>query len=161
MRADPEYSRKEGWKLHLTIGPVAYDQRARAVFGWLDKNFSSRRYWKHLSGGDRHEKDFTIYLGSYATMMSVVRRLENDPTIQQLDACNAGSADRIVGDTGKIGARFTTNGFQIKGKNGIPVADDDVSAVLTRGEALNMAIERSKASLRKKFGDYFLPMGIE
>jgi hypothetical protein len=161
MGDDHEYCDWEGWKIHLTIGPIAYEKRVKDISDWLHKNFRFDRDWKHLEGGDKHEKDFTIYLGSYATMMYVVQRLENDPIIKQLDVSNAGPADRIVGESGKIGARFTTNDLRIKGLDGIPVADKDAAAVLIRGKALATAIQCSKASLRKRFGDYFLPLAVE
>jgi hypothetical protein len=51
--------------------------------------------WKHLLGGDQHKKDFTVYLGSYATMMVFVNNLENDPIVKQLSDFNGGSADTL------------------------------------------------------------------
>jgi hypothetical protein len=99
IHADRRYQVDGGWKVHLTIGPDSYERRMTAVKRWLRKTFQGS--WKHLDGGDQHEKNFTIYLGSYATMMSFVNRLEADPIIRQLDASKAGSADRLVGNTGK------------------------------------------------------------
>jgi len=167
LKPDPEYKENGGWKVHLTIGPDSYKQRVAAVKRWMRRNFEGEEGvdWKHLDGGDPHEKDFTVYLGSYATMMSFVRRLENDPIVQQLDACNAGSAERIVGDTGRAGARFDPRGRRagqdwLYGWNGIPFAFEDSRKVL-RKESPARAADRPKALLREMFGDYFLPEGIE
>jgi hypothetical protein len=129
---------------------------------WLQKNFKGS--WKHLNGGDQHEKDFTIYLGSFATMMSFVRRLDNAPIVNQLDACNAGPEDRIVGDSGKLGARFDTKGtkerkgsFPLYGSNGVPIADRYWHMVLSDRKR---AIRLSEELLRENFGDYFCPSEV-
>jgi len=96
METDPEYKKQGGWKIHLTIGPASYEQKAAEVKDWLQNNFRISWNWKHLCGGDKHEKDFTIYLGSFPTMMDFVQRLNQDPVILQVDASNAGAVSQVV-----------------------------------------------------------------
>lgn len=167
IRSDPEYRVNGGWKVHLTIGPNSYKQRASAVKRWLSRNIGGTKHgdWKYLEGGDRHEKDFTVYLGSYETMIAFVNALEKDPIVEQLDASKAGSADRIVGDSGKVGARFDPRGKAglgwAYGWNGIPFELEDSRLVLGRTRSAQDAAERPKAVLRTMYGDYFLPEGVD
>ena len=168
MRPDPEYRISGGWKVHLTIGTDSYEQRASAVKRWLSSTIDGTVHvdWKHLEGGDLHEKDFTVYLGSYETMIAFVNALEKDPIVEQLDAFNGGSADRIVGYSGKVGARFDPRGEKagwawVYGWNGIPFAYEDARLVLTGKRSRRDAAERPRAVLKAMFGDYFLPEGID
>jgi len=181
LEQDPQHREQGGWKIHLTIGPKSYEQRITLVKNWLKKNFKalgrvevcsgggeSHGSWKHLCGGDQHEKDFTIYLGSYATMLKFVRRIEGDPIVEQLDPCKAGT-DRIVGDSGKLGARFDPKQDEgrFRGLSGMPFTLEEARLVasgktpLERSTNRTEAIKRSKARLREKFADYFLPEAIE
>jgi hypothetical protein len=167
MRPDPEYRTSGGWKVHLTIGPNSYEQRASAVKRWLARNIEGTEHvdWKHLEGGDLHEKDFTVYLGSYVTMIAFVNALEKDPIVEQLDDFNGPSSDRIVGDSGKVGARFDPRGERagwdwVYGWNGIPFRLQDKRLVLA-GKSGQDAAERPRAVLKDMFGDYFLPVGID
>jgi hypothetical protein len=122
--------------------------------------------WKYLKGGDRHKKDFTVYLGSYETMIAFVNALEKDPIVEQLDASNAGSADRIVGDSGKVGARFDPQGKKAGqlwsyGWNGIPFRLEDWRFARAHTRSAQDAAERPKAVLKAMYRDYFLPEGID
>jgi len=47
-----------GWKLHISVDPGNY----KIVDKWLDNNFPGQ--YKLLSGGERGESDFTIYVGN-------------------------------------------------------------------------------------------------
>jgi hypothetical protein len=123
--------------------------------------------WKHLDGGTKHEKDFTIHLGSYATMTAFVTMLEQDPIVQQLDRFNGGTEDRCVGDSRKVGARFAptdkgTGSNWAYGWNGIPFAvPEDARQIFSRNCSRQEAADRPRAFLKAMFGDYFLPAGIE
>ena len=167
MRPDPEYRTDGGWKVHLTISPHSYQQRATSVRRWLSRNFNGTEGmdWKHLLGGDQHKKDFTVYLGSYATMMVFVNNLENDSIVKQLSDFNGGSADRIVGHTGKHGARFDpcdrAGRVWLYGWNGIPFALEGARLVMGGKRSREDAAERPRMALRAIFGDYFLPRGID
>jgi len=170
FKPDPEYHEIGGWKVHLTVGPALYNRRTLTVKRWLRKNFEGeeRFEWKHLEGGDKHQKDFTIYLGSHATLTSFVSHLESDPIVEQLDASNAGSSDRIVGSTGKVSARFDPRGRKagsewFYGRNGISFPLEDQLKVLARKntQAWADAEEHAKAVLREIFGDYFMPKDID
>jgi hypothetical protein len=179
LKIDPEYETGGGWKVHLTIEPVSYQQKVATVEDWLEAIFKSKWranfLWnadgvnvaKHLEGGEKHHKDFTIYLGSYATLMSFVRRFEDDPIVQQVDACKAGPADRIVGSTGKVGARFDPRGSRagsqwVQGWNGVPFKPvEDTRKVFSKMESYAQVAERRKSLLRETFGDYFLPEHVE
>jgi hypothetical protein len=112
MRPDPEYRTNGGWKVHLTIGPNLYEERAATVNRWLSRNLEGTEGvdWKHCQGGTPHEKDFTVYLGSYENMIAFVTVLEQDAIVEQLDSFNGGPTDRIMGDSGKVGARFDPRG---------------------------------------------------
>lgn len=167
IRPDPEYRTNGGWKVHLTIGPELYEQRASAVRLWLSQNVEGTESvdWKHLEGGDQHEKDFTVYLGSYATMIAFVNALEKDPIVGQLDASKAGSGDRIVGESGKVAARFDPNGQKAgpgwgNGWNGIPFASKDFRMFLATKRPQDAA-KRPRSVLKAMFRDYFLPEGID
>jgi hypothetical protein len=168
VRKDREYDLQGGWKVHLTIGPNDYQKRATEICCWLKTHVKGREPWKHLHGGEMHEKDFTVYLGSHATMMRFVSRIEGDPVINLLDPSKAGGEDRIVGKTGKLGARFDTGNtkylkgwFDYYGSKGIPVADQ--YAVLKSRKCRNghwlgpEAVRRSYELLKQQFGDYFEP----
>ena len=170
IRPDPEHCTNGGWKVHLTIGPNSgpnsYKRRVSAVDRWLSRNIERTKCpedWKYLKGGDQYEKDFTVYLGSYETMIAFVNALEKDPIVKQLDASNAGPADRIVGASGKVSARFDPQGKEggkwTYGWNGIPFALQDWRLTLTR--PAQEAAERSRAALKAIYGDYFLPESID
>ena len=130
---------------------------------WLQKD--CRGDWKHLSGGDKHVKDFTIYLGSYSSMMAFVCRLESDPIIQRLDLSTVGDSGRIVGVTNKVSARFDIQGKGFGdwtyGWNGIPFTPEDVteswSETGKEAENKQRAASRPRRFLKRLFGDYFLP----
>jgi hypothetical protein len=122
--------------------------------------------WKYLTEGEPHEKDFTVYLGSYTTIIAFVNALENDPTIEQLDTSKAGSADRIVGDSGKIGARFDPRGQKAgrlwtKGWDGIPFEPMKDFHLIEAGKRPQDVTKRPRSVLKAMFGDYFLPQGID
>jgi hypothetical protein len=173
IKPDPEYS-TGGWKVHLTIGPDLYEQRVSAVKLWLKQNVEGTcpRDWKYRTGGDRHEKDFTVYLGSYATMIAFVNALENDPIVHQLDTPKTAS-DRIVGKSGKVGARFDPygrgkgwRGDWTYGWNGIPFQVKDKILAMEGTRTGNKtswqdAAKRSSPVLKAMYGDYFLPEGID
>jgi hypothetical protein len=166
-RADPRYETNGGWKVHLTVGKHAYGSRVAAIKRWLKRYFSDfgPNAWKHLDGGDRHQKDFTIYLGSYATMVQFVAKLEASAVCRNLDQSNAGSADRIIGSTGRCAARFDPRGV-IAGRGwrygwqGIPFKEQDAIKRLAGVQPQRLASFR-KSELRQMFGDYFLPEGVE
>src|SRR5262245_59116970 len=111
--------------------------------------------WKHLNGGDKHAKDFTVYLGSYATMTRFVDRLESSQVSGSLGPSNAGSADRLVGSTSKCAARFDPRG-NIAGRDwsygwqGIPFKEQDVIRRLGRARPEPLAQGR-KEELRQLF----------
>ena len=122
--------------------------------------------WKHLEGGTQHQEDFTVYLGSYETMNAFVTLLEHDPIVEQLDSFAGGPKDRIVGESGKIGARFDPRGERagwnwVYGWGGIPYEPEDAKLVLYGKCSGQDAAKRPRAFLRTMFGDYFLPAGIE
>jgi hypothetical protein len=164
--ADARYAEDGGWKVHLTVGPELYAQRSAKVGSWLRTKFAGQpsKVWKNLGGGDQNEKDFTIYLGSYATMMAFVDELERSDVIQQLDVSNVPGHDRPVGTTGKCSARFdprTPADWQwYYGSNGIPFTEEDVKKRLRRIPDAEIVRPR-KAALRSRYGDYFLPAGVE
>jgi hypothetical protein len=94
---------------------------------WLDAYFEGypNFVWKHECGGERFEKDFTIYLGSYGTMVHFVADLEFSDISRHLDTSASGESDRIVGSSGKCGARFDPRGATgrsdwVYGSRGIP-----------------------------------------
>jgi len=174
LKPDPEYRTCGGWKVHLTIGPTSYTERVAAVKGWLERNLDGIKGldWKHGDGGDQHEKDFTVYLGSYATMTAFVVLLEQDPTSDQLDLFNGGNIDRIVGTSGKFGARFDLQEAKVdlrgaklvdkwhKGWDGIPFTVEDVHRVWG-GKSGQDAAQRPRVFLKTLYGSYFLPEDID
>jgi len=165
--ADARYAEDGGWKVHLTIGPELYEERSAKVGRWMEAKFAGQPsyVWKNREGGDEHEKDFTIYLGSYATMMAFVEELERSKIIEQLDASNVPSHDRVVGKTGKCSARFDPRGKLagrdwFYGSNGVPFTKEDVMKRLRHVPDAEIVKPR-KAALLAQFGDYFLPAGTE
>ena len=161
---DPQSKTHGGWKVHLSIGPESYDERATKVERWLRRNY--RGEWKALDGGDMHEKDFTIYLGSYDTMMGFVGLFERSRIVGSIDSCKASTADRIVGSTGKCGARFDPRGSGTRevwyyGHDGVPFTLDDKRAARAKRKSPTELAAGRKNLLREQFGDYFLPPGAD
>jgi len=150
--------------VHFSVGPESYQERTAKIKSWLKSHY--RGGGKFRNGGEKHEKDFTIYLGSYATMMAFVRFVEDDPIVLLLDPSNAGPTDRIVGATGKIGARFDPRGSETRreswfyGYDGVPFTLEDQRASLARRKSRRELAEDRKTVLRQRFGDYFLPEGV-
>jgi hypothetical protein len=166
-RYDSRYENDGGWKVHLTVGAEAYERRVAAIKRWLRAYFgeNGRKAWKHLNGGDKHAKDFTVYLGSYSTMISFVDRLESSQICGDLGPSNAGAADRVVGLTGKCAARFDPRGNTagrdwFYGWHGIPFKEQDAIRRLGKAPPEPLADVR-KEELRQLFGEYFLPDGVE
>jgi len=124
---DSEYTKQGGWKVHLTVGPANYDTHTTLLKLWLHHNFGGT--WKHLHGGEKYETDFTIYLGSRATLDRFVSIFEGSGALNLVVPSMAGSTDCIVGKSGKLAARFDTKGsahekgnFDYYGRAGIPIA---------------------------------------
>lgn len=166
-RADARYETDGGWKVHLTVGPDSYERKVMAIKRWLEGHLSDHpaNVWKNLHGGDRHEKDFTVYLGSYATMVEFVKALEASAVYEHLEASNAGSADRRIGLSDKCGARFDPRGVCAgrdweRGWNGIPFTQQDVVRKIGGAKPGPLA-EVRKIELRQLFGEYFLPEGVD
>ena len=177
---DKRFEIDGGWKVHLTIEPDSYQRKAAAIRRWLKRVFAGQRsnIWKHLQeDGTKYQKDFTIYLGSYATMLAFVDFVEASSVLQHVDASKAGTSDRIVGKSGKCAARFDPRGKTaghlqwFYGWEGTPFEDSDKRAeVRISGPALSRPVSREsmeaiairpKTMLRQMFGDYFLPEGVD
>jgi hypothetical protein len=99
-------------------------------------------------------------------MIAFVDNLEKDPVIEQLDAFNGGPTDRIVGKTGKVGARFDPGGQSVGqswvyGKNGVPLEFSEKSLILRRQRTWEEAVEHAQSLLKEIFGDYFLPEDVD
>jgi len=161
MDTDPEYKLQGGWKVHIAISPENYDSKVGRIAGWIQNNFKGS--WKHLHGGEKGEKDFTVYLGSWKTMQAFVERFEGSDLIELVIPCPS-SDDRLVGTSKKLGTRFDTKGtqgvkghFPLYGLDGIPIAQEyeDFWGPWNKPEVRTQALELSRKLLAKRYGSYF------
>lgn len=159
---DPEYVKQGGWKVHLSVPEENYNSNVALIKQWLQNFFGGT--WKHADGGEKHECDFTVYLGSRATLNRFVEVFEGSSAIHWVGESKAGSTDCIVGVTGKVSARFDTKAtdhekgrFDHYGRGGIPIAQEyeDLWPPWNDPNTRTQAVELSRQLLEKRFGTYF------
>jgi hypothetical protein len=120
-----------GWKARINIKAVddtGYKVNAQKIINWLNGYFgttSPNEYaetgyygfraghktsiWKHLSGGDKGEADFTIYIGSEADLEKFASDVEKSPLKDIIQPSTVISNTKSTGDiqiTNNITARF-------------------------------------------------------
>lgn len=120
-----------GWKARINLNAVSdvdYKNKALKVIAWLNKYFNTTsptdyddsRYfayrkgepssiWKHLSGGDKGEADFTIYIGSDDDLRKFAQDVENSEIkdiIKQGKSLSTTRSTNDVAVTDNVSARF-------------------------------------------------------
>ena len=119
-----------GWKVRINIddnGEKDYQVKALRIAGWLNYYFVTTcplniysepdlqgynkkiQIWKHLDGGEKGIKDFTIYIGSYRDTMKFAQDVESSEIAAIIRLGRVTSETGSSGDcriTDKISGRF-------------------------------------------------------
>ncbi|MCX5708681.1 MAG: ATP-binding protein [Candidatus Omnitrophica bacterium] len=161
IEKDNDYGKNGGWKLHLTVKPENY----AAVDKWLFNNHE-RQYgqYKLLRGGDRGEKDFTIYIGSWENAKRVADKIESE--IGHFLEKSKASGDKMFSNKGLVAGRFDIQHIELykeyknEGRNGVPfddraVTDRNWAPVGEREALITKHVDRIDAFLRDTFGEYY------